>query len=129
MNVALPVTHVTIDGVKKRVLIYPECLMSIVHVSSCSRWSEKKVDSLKINGERHQSVGVGDVNLLTRDGVSVDIGALVVKFRLQNLDVILGMNGIAAVVDVTVKSSCNPKLDPEDMCGALIVANRCYLKY
>ena len=65
------------------------------------------MDLLMISGERQQCVGVGQVNVLTRDGTSVDIDVLVVKFRPLNFDFILGINGIAAVGDVTVKCSCD----------------------
>ena len=65
MNAALPVTHLTVDGVKRTVLIDTGCSMSIVHVSCCSRWSEKNVDLMTINGERQQCVGVGQVSVLT----------------------------------------------------------------
>lgn len=120
MNVALPVTHVTIDGVKRSVLIDTGCSMSIVHLSCCSHWSEKKVDLLTINGERQQCVGVGNVNVSTHDGISVDIDVLVVKFRPLNFDVILGMNCIAAVGGVTVKSSCDVQLGLRSVCGAMM---------
>ena len=70
--------------------------------------------------ERQQCVGVGQVNVSTRDGISVDIDVLVVKFRPLNFDFVLGMNGIAAVGGVTVKSSCDVQLGPESVCGAMI---------
>ncbi|KAK4310300.1 hypothetical protein Pmani_018119 [Petrolisthes manimaculis] len=94
--------------------------MSIVHVSCCSHWSERKIDLLTINGERQQCVGVGHVNVSTHNGISVDIDVLVVKFRPLNFDVILGMNGITAMGGVTVKSSCDVQLGSRSVCGAKI---------
>lgn len=120
INVALPVTSVTVDGVKRSVLIDTGCSVSIVHMSCCLRWSEKKVDLLTINGERQQCVGVGQVNVSTQDGISTDTDVLVVKFRPLNFDLILGMIGIAAVGGVTLKSSCDVHLGPKSVCGAMI---------
>ena len=92
MNVVLPVTHVTIDSVKRKVLVDTGCLMNIVHVSCCSSWNEGKVGLMTINGECQQCVDVGQVNVSIEDRISVSINVLVVKFRPLNFDVILGMN-------------------------------------
>lgn len=81
--------------------------MNTVHVSCCSRVSDKKVDLLTINKEHQQCVaGVEEAKVLTREGVSVGINVLVAKFRPFTLSVISDMFGIAGVWGGTVASSC-----------------------
>lgn len=110
----------SVEGVRRRVLVDTGCSRSIVHVSCCKAWTKGAVDMVTVSGEKWQCEGTGVVHLQLSSGASIDICVCVTTAKPLGFMVILGMDGITALGGVAVDAQNNVRfgIEKPEICAA-----------
>ncbi|KRY48689.1 hypothetical protein T03_15204 [Trichinella britovi] len=104
---ALPAVRMNVGGIRRRVLVDTGCSVCVAHASCCRSWREEDVAITTMCGRAMRCEGTGVVQLRPHG-------------KPLGYDLILGMNGIAALGGVTVTGGRCVRfgLDDPGVCAA-----------
>ncbi|KRX66717.1 hypothetical protein T09_12756 [Trichinella sp. T9] len=104
---ALPAVRMNVGGIRRRVLVDTWCSVCVAHASCCRSWREEDVAITTMCGQAMKCEGTGVVQLRPHG-------------KPLGYDLILGMNGIAALGGVTVTGGRCVRfgLDDPGVCAA-----------
>uniref|UniRef100_A0A5S6Q4C2 Uncharacterized protein n=1 Tax=Trichuris muris TaxID=70415 RepID=A0A5S6Q4C2_TRIMR len=100
---ALPTVRMMANGVYRSVLVDTGCSKCIAHVTCCENWRKEQVTVTTVSGQSLQCIGVSVIRLQPPGGSEAAVEAIVTDKRPLGFELILGMNGIAALGGVTVR--------------------------
>uniref|UniRef100_A0A5S6QBX6 Peptidase A2 domain-containing protein n=1 Tax=Trichuris muris TaxID=70415 RepID=A0A5S6QBX6_TRIMR len=104
MTKALPTVQVIVNGVYCCVLVDTGCSKCIAHVPCCDSWRDEQVTVITVSGQPLHCMGVSVIRLQPSGGSEITVEAIVTNKRPLGFELILGMDGIAALGGVTVSS-------------------------
>ncbi|KRY78041.1 hypothetical protein T4A_12352 [Trichinella pseudospiralis] len=99
---ALPAVRMNVSGIRRRVLVDMGCSVCVAHASCSRSWRKENVAITTMCGRAMGCEGTGVVQLKPRGKGPVEVEVIVVRSKPLGYDLILGMNGIAALGGVTV---------------------------
>ncbi|KRY93010.1 hypothetical protein T4D_12099 [Trichinella pseudospiralis] len=99
---ALPAVRMNVSGIRRRVLVDTGCSVCVAHASCSRSWRKQNVAITTMCGRAMGCEGTGVVQLKPRGKGPVEVEVIVVRSKPLGYDLILGMNGIAALGGVTV---------------------------
>ncbi|KRX79665.1 hypothetical protein T06_11433 [Trichinella sp. T6] len=117
---ALPAVRMNVGGIRRRVLVDTGCSVCVAHASCCRSWRKEDVAITTMFGQAMGCEGTGVVQLRPHGKGPVEVEVIVVRSKPLGYDLILGMNGIAALGGVTVSGGRCVRfgLDGPGVCAA-----------
>ncbi|KRY07334.1 Pol polyprotein, partial [Trichinella patagoniensis] len=117
---ALPAVRMNVGGIRRRVLVDTGCSVCVAHASCCRSWREEDVAITTMCGRAMRCEGSGVVQLRPHGKGPIEVEVIVVRSKPLGYDLILGMNGIAALGGVTVTGGRCVRfgLDDPGVCAA-----------
>ncbi|KRX11860.1 hypothetical protein T07_3627, partial [Trichinella nelsoni] len=117
---ALPAVRMNVGGIRRRVLVDTGCSVCVAHASCCRSWRKEDVTITTMCGQAMGCEGTGVVQLRPRGKGPIEVEVIVVRSKPLGYDLILGMNGIAALGGVTVSGGRCVRfgLDGPGVCAA-----------
>ncbi|KRZ59047.1 hypothetical protein T02_3184 [Trichinella nativa] len=99
---ALPAVRMNVGGIRRRVLVDTGCTVCVAHASYCRSWRKEDVAITTMCGRAMGCEGTGVVQLRPHGKGPIEVEVIVVRSKPVGYDLILGMNGIAALGGVMV---------------------------
>ncbi|KRZ83021.1 hypothetical protein T08_5899 [Trichinella sp. T8] len=99
---ALPAVRKNVGGIRRRVLVDTGCTVCVAHASCCRSWRKEDVAITTMCGRAMGCEGTGVVQLRPHGKGPIEVEVIVVRSKPLGYDLILGMNGIAALGGVMV---------------------------